>query len=62
MHGGALQHGLGGCIFPASADENPEFTFFASRQIQADTPELLDGTGIAVHVTGRASAQADKTV
>ena len=37
-----------------AVDDNPEFTFFASRQIQANTPELLDGTGDAYHVSGLA--------
>lgn len=40
-----------------AADENPQFTFFASRQIQANTPELLDGTGDAYHVSGLAWRQ-----
>lgn len=37
--------------------DNPDFTFFASRQIQANTPELLDGTGDAYHVSGLAWRQ-----
>ena len=40
-----------------AADHNPEFTFFASRQIQANTPELLDGTGDSYHVSGLAWRQ-----
>ena len=40
-----------------AAHENPEFTFFASRQIQATAPELLDGTGDAYHVSGLAWRQ-----
>ena len=40
-----------------AADDNSEFTFFASRQIQANTPELLDGTGDAYHVSGLAWRQ-----
>jgi GT2 family glycosyltransferase len=40
-----------------AADDNPEFTFFASRQIQANTPELLDGTGDTYHVSGLAWRQ-----
>lgn len=40
-----------------AAEDNPEFTFFASRQIQADTPELLDGTGDAYHASGLAWRQ-----
>ena len=39
------------------ADNNPEFAFFASRQIQVDNPELLDGTGDAYHVSGFAWRQ-----
>lgn len=37
--------------------DNPDFTFFASRQIQANTPKLLDGTGDAYHVSGLAWRQ-----
>jgi GT2 family glycosyltransferase len=40
-----------------AAHENPKFTFFASRQIQANTPELLDGTGDEYHVSGLAWRQ-----
>ncbi len=40
-----------------AAQDNPQFTFFASRQIQANTPELLDGTGDAYHVSGLAWRQ-----
>lgn len=40
-----------------AADENPEFTFFASRQIQANAHELLDGTGDVYHVSGLAWRQ-----
>jgi GT2 family glycosyltransferase len=40
-----------------AADDNPGFTFFTSRQIQANTPELLDGTGDAYHVSGFAWRQ-----
>jgi len=40
-----------------AAQDNPEFTFFASRQIQANAPELLDGTGDAYHVSGLAWRQ-----
>ena len=40
-----------------AAEDNPEFTFFTSRQIQANTPELLDGTGDAYHVSGLAWRQ-----
>ncbi|MEO7839392.1 MAG: glycosyltransferase family 2 protein [Anaerolineales bacterium] len=37
-----------------SADENPEFSFFSSRQIQANDRQLLDGAGDAYHVSGLA--------
>jgi GT2 family glycosyltransferase len=40
-----------------AAEKNPEFTFFASRQIQANAPELLDGTGDEYHITGLAWRQ-----
>jgi GT2 family glycosyltransferase len=40
-----------------AADDNPEFTFFASRQIQANAPDLLDGTGDIYHVSGLAWRQ-----
>jgi GT2 family glycosyltransferase len=40
-----------------AADDNPQFTFFASRQIQANTPEFLDGTGDVYHVSGLAWRQ-----
>ncbi len=32
----------------------PDFSCFSSRQIQADNPEFLDGTGDAYHVSGLA--------
>jgi GT2 family glycosyltransferase len=35
-----------------SAEDNPEYSCFSSRQIQANTPELLDGTGDSYHVSG----------
>lgn len=35
----------------------PEFNFFASRQIQAHNPELLDGAGDAYHISGLAWRQ-----
>jgi len=35
-----------------AAEDNPEFTFFASRQLQANMPELLDGAGDAYHISG----------
>ena len=37
-----------------AANNNPGFTFFASRQIQANSPNLLDGAGDAYHVSGLA--------
>jgi GT2 family glycosyltransferase len=40
-----------------AAENNPEFTFFASRQIQAAKPELLDDAGDAYHVSGIAWRQ-----
>lgn len=40
-----------------AAENNPEFSFFASRQLQADKPELLDGAGDAYHLSGFAWRQ-----
>jgi GT2 family glycosyltransferase len=40
-----------------AAEENPEYKIFASRQIQANAPELLDGAGDAYHITGLAWRQ-----
>jgi GT2 family glycosyltransferase len=37
-----------------AADTHPEFSFFASRQLQANTPDLLDGAGDAYHISGLA--------
>jgi GT2 family glycosyltransferase len=37
-----------------AAEDNPEYSFFASRQLQANKPELLDGAGDAYHVSGLA--------
>ncbi|NWF64499.1 MAG: glycosyltransferase family 2 protein [Chloroflexi bacterium] len=37
-----------------AAGRHPDFTFFASRQIQNDRPHLLDGAGDAYHITGLA--------
>jgi GT2 family glycosyltransferase len=37
-----------------AAQENPGYSFFSSRQIQANLPELLDGAGDAYHVSGLA--------
>ena len=35
-----------------AAETNQEFSFFASRQLQANAPELLDGVGDAYHISG----------
>ena len=35
-----------------AVEEYPEFASFSSRQIQANKPELLDGTGDSYHVSG----------
>jgi GT2 family glycosyltransferase len=35
-----------------ATEMNPEFSFFASRQLQANAPELLDGAGDAYHISG----------
>ena len=40
-----------------AAEEHPEFSVFASRQLQANSPELLDGAGDAYHMTGLAWRQ-----
>jgi GT2 family glycosyltransferase len=37
-----------------ASEENPAFTSFSSRQIQAGHPETLDGAGDAYHVSGMA--------
>jgi len=37
-----------------AAEENPKFSFFASRQIQANSPDRLDGVGDAYHIAGLA--------
>jgi GT2 family glycosyltransferase len=37
-----------------TAEENPEYSFFSSRQIQERSPSLLDGAGDAYHVSGLA--------
>jgi GT2 family glycosyltransferase len=37
-----------------AAEEHPEYSFFASRQIQANKPEWLDGAGDAYNVSGLA--------
>jgi GT2 family glycosyltransferase len=36
----------------AAADANPEYEFFGSRLVSAESPELLDGTGDMYHVSG----------
>lgn len=38
-----------------AAERYLEFPFFASRQLQANAPHLLDGAGDAVHISGLAS-------
>jgi GT2 family glycosyltransferase len=37
-----------------AAGRHPEFSFFASRQIQANSPDFLDGAGDAYHISGLA--------
>jgi GT2 family glycosyltransferase len=37
-----------------AAEENPEFNFFSSRQIQYNAPHLLDGAGDEYHISGLA--------
>ena len=37
-----------------ASEKNPEFSFFASRQLQANAPHLLDGAGDALHISGLA--------
>jgi len=37
-----------------AAEENPEYSFFSSRQIQANNPDLMDGAGDAYHISGLA--------
>lgn len=37
-----------------AVEENPQFNFFSSRQIQYDSPHLLDGAGDEYHVSGLA--------
>jgi len=41
-------------ILLKAAEENPEYSFFSSRQIQENKPELLDGAGDAYHISGLA--------
>jgi GT2 family glycosyltransferase len=38
----------------AAAGQNPDMSFFASRQLQANAPDLLDGAGDAFHISGLA--------
>ena len=38
----------------AATQQYPDFSFFASRQVQADTPDCLDGAGDVVHFSGLA--------
>ena len=40
-----------------AAKNNPEFSFFASRQLQANNPEFLDGAGDTYHISGLAWRQ-----
>lgn len=37
-----------------AVEEHPQFNFFTSRQIQYDSPDLLDGAGDAYHISGLA--------
>ena len=37
-----------------TANDNPQYTCFSSRQLQANKPELLDGAGDCYHVSGLA--------
>ena len=37
-----------------TAEANPEYTSFSSRQIQFNAPDLLDGAGDAYHISGLA--------
>jgi GT2 family glycosyltransferase len=37
-----------------AAKQYPEFSFFSSRQIQANRPDLLDGSGDEYHISGLA--------
>ncbi len=36
------------------AEQNPKYSFFSSRQIQFNAPDLLDGAGDAYHISGLA--------
>lgn len=37
-----------------AAEENPEYSFFSSRQLQVNSPDLLDGAGDSYHISGLA--------
>jgi GT2 family glycosyltransferase len=37
-----------------AAECHPEFSFFSSRQLQANAPQLLDGAGDTLHISGLA--------
>ena len=37
-----------------AAQRHPEFSFFASRQLRANAPHLLDGAGDVLHISGLA--------
>ena len=37
-----------------AAQNNPEFSFFASRQLKVNRPDLLDGAGDTYHISGLA--------
>jgi len=37
-----------------AAQQNPQYNFFTSRQVQYDNPQLLDGAGDEYHVSGLA--------
>ena len=36
----------------SAAEEHPEYSFFGSRLVLSETPDLLDGTGDVYHVSG----------
>lgn len=40
--------------FLYAAEQNPEYNFFSSRQIQFNAPHLLDGAGDIYHISGLA--------
>jgi len=43
-----------------AAEQNPEYSSFSSKQIQFNTPHLLDGAGDAYHISGLAWRNAYK--